>query len=726
VAGRGILRLKEYDEANASCEAATNVNSPLNGWAWRAIGKHKSNIEDDNDMAAICLQEALRSTDILSPQNESMSKFYSMNTVAESSELSNVWIDLAICYRRLGRYSAAIRAFNSASSTAEEKLPASALVSWAQVQLELGQVDEAAEKFGIALGQNEKSIFSVASFGQGCALLSVAQRDVHDGKAGTAYSTLTKAISVVKDSFGSTDNESKRVLCMMKLLGDMYTFGKMLPPDVFFNEASKLKSLDNLTDVLRSQISFIAKGEKYYRIAEESINVEEESDRTLQAVFACDIGSNLLIQGQLVSAMLGEGQGTRMNLSSFSTLSNTEVRDCLHQSAEAFKRAIKAYPIFAPAWCGLGCAVSASDPLLSQHAFVRAVELDKSLPDSWANLGFLYAERDAFVAASHVMNELTQVADTPMMWICRASILERESFVESNLSLKRQKFFQAADAYKASLQVLKDPDGLLGIGITTGLSDEESDKQEAFNYLCEYVGTTNGRSIGAVLLQKTLSLYDTLKKIKLEPLPWKETTLKEELRCVHQLSEVHQQNWSLLDDAKSEIASVSKKGYIDSELIGQLYTKIEKCETAVGDDFPLSDVQLELVKNPKNGILWLRIAENLAKDLVKMKGIKKKRLVLQTIESATLASSKAARILLEQFSNPTVNKTCSNRMVCAQDVSNSLALAYNIKASQQELLNCIKDPLKPPKPNPYDIQRALIMHPANRLARAVLATECEK
>lgn len=682
---------------------------------------HKSSIDNDNEMAAICLQEALRSTDISSPQNESMSKFYSI-TLAKSKELSETWIDLAICYRRLGRFSAAIKAFNSALSTVKEKLPPSAFVSWAQVELELGLVDEAAEKFQNAIEQNDTSLLHVASFGRGCALLSIAQREARDGKAGSAYSALIEAISVVKHCLSSTENASKNFLCMMKILGDMYTFGNMLPPDVFSDGTSELVPTDKLTVDLQNQISFIAEGEDYYRIAEESITMEGDENQTLRAAFACDIGANLLIQGQLISIMVGEGQGTHLNLSLSETFSNTEVRDLFRRSETAFKRSIKCDPILASAWCGLGCAISASDPLLSQHALVRAVELDKSLPDSWANLGFLYAQRDAFVAASHVMNELTQVADSPMMWICRASILERESFAESNLCMKRRKISQAADAYKASLQVVKDPDGLLGVGITSYWLAEESARQDSMNYLREFVGTTKGRSVGAALLQETVSIDDMLNKLKVESLPWKESTLKEKLQYVHQLSQIHQQYWSSSDDVKSEFTSTSKNGYVDAELVRKLCDVVENYETKTSEVVSLPNFQFELVNNPNNGILWLRIAESLAKDLVKMKGIKNRRSILEAVESATLASEKAVRLLREQFSNPKINQTKTNRMVRAQDVSQSLALSFGIAVTQRELLDSIKNPPKPANPNPYDIQRAIIMYPANRLSRKLMAS----
>lgn len=54
---------------------------------------------------------------------------------------------------------------------------------------------------------------------------------------------------------------------------------------------------------------------------------------------------------------------------------------------QAFKRSIEAEPSHSDAWNGLG--VVSRDPLVQQHCFVRAVQLEHN-PSAWANLGMLY------------------------------------------------------------------------------------------------------------------------------------------------------------------------------------------------------------------------------------------------------------------------------------------------------------------------------------------------
>ena len=134
VAGRGIIRIQPSQDASRVCEEASRANSPLNGWAWRALGHQKAMMEGKDELAVICFQECLRCRDILSPHNESLSVFYSKPGASTNDlkEVGAVWADMAGCYRRLGRYTGALRAFESAWQSSGQSLTASVLCSWAQ------------------------------------------------------------------------------------------------------------------------------------------------------------------------------------------------------------------------------------------------------------------------------------------------------------------------------------------------------------------------------------------------------------------------------------------------------------------------------------------------------------------------------------------------------------------------------------------------------------------
>ena len=148
VAGRGMLRVfkqvqMDHQELDAYLEDAINANSSVNGWAWRAMGERKIAAENRDELAVVALTKALRCRDIEGRQQDEMDVFYSIpdesgdhsvGTMRRSNknEKADTLAELAMCYRRLGRYTAAIRSFYSASAIAGESVESSVLFSCAQ------------------------------------------------------------------------------------------------------------------------------------------------------------------------------------------------------------------------------------------------------------------------------------------------------------------------------------------------------------------------------------------------------------------------------------------------------------------------------------------------------------------------------------------------------------------------------------------------------------------
>ncbi|KAI2492634.1 hypothetical protein MHU86_21910 [Fragilaria crotonensis] len=718
VAGRGILRLQSYIGSTRICDSAVNTKSPMNGWAWRAIGSHKAVVDADNDAAVICFQEALRCRDIAFAENETMSLFYKQSSNTKAAfEIVEVWSDLAGCYRRLGRLTAAIRAFEAAWSISGKNLPPDVLTSWAQVQLELGLVKDSAEKFSLALEKRDKAVLPIASYGLGCALLALAQRDLRDGKASFAHQNLMKAVAVAKDALVQDDQLRSNFLCLMKLLGDMHTFAAQLPAHVFGDDINAdndpfKRTMSNL----RSQISFIAVGEKYYLRGEEEANRNDEGDsQILRSAFACDAGTNILLQAQRLSVLRGEGQGTAPNLSLSETILFEDVRSAFDRSADAFKRSISLNPLFAPAWCGIGCAVIGSDPLLAQHCLVCAIQLDKALPDALANLAFLYAGHNADKPALCVMDELTQVADTPMMWICRASMLERQALLKLNDTSRALALSQAADAFRAAVQVTKEPTALLGIGLTCRASGSEDSKLESVGYMSEFLGATSSQCVGAFVLHAAMTVEMSIQTSGFNPSGWKDEVIRNALTSIEQFL-VQAERTFVAPSLPSELVVESKRGEIITELIDGLSHQFNKDPEEILH--PRSqNLQVQIITDPSNGKLWLALAKGLAKELSKVKGDKRRKVVLHAIESATFASERAARILFKRVTAPV---GCSG-VVHAQDVADAFALSFWVKNSQKELMAEMKKPLELSPANGYDLQRAIMMDPNCRLAREALS-----
>lgn len=129
VAGRGILRLQRFEESIPLCTVATTFGTFQNGWAWKALGKTSSFIENDDEKAVVCYQQALRCKDIENPKNHNLGIFFSLPGQSHN-ELCSTWSSLGSCYRRLGKFTAAVKAFQAAHEA--DKSDISFFNTWAQ------------------------------------------------------------------------------------------------------------------------------------------------------------------------------------------------------------------------------------------------------------------------------------------------------------------------------------------------------------------------------------------------------------------------------------------------------------------------------------------------------------------------------------------------------------------------------------------------------------------
>ena len=115
-----------------------------------------------------------------------------------------------------------------------------------------------------------------------------------------------------------------------------------------------------------------------------------------------------------------------------------------------------------------------------------------------------------FQRSSHseeAVSILTQVADTPLMWICRGLLLKND--LDQN---REQTLYRAADAYRASLQVTCLPSALLltcrRTGVDTGdtktddftISVNHLSGKEAFANMCLFSGRTSGYDLETSVL----------------------------------------------------------------------------------------------------------------------------------------------------------------------------------------------------------------------------------
>lgn len=364
VAGRGMVRLCAFADIKATCKKAAETISTENGWAWLALGRTSAIEIGKDDTAAYFFQHALRCQDVENPEVNPLHKFYiGPKSQGESSSQIRkhlVWIDLADCYRRQGKLNAAVSAYKHASIAHDSQLPSSALCSWGQIELILGLTMEADGRFQEVLFSEPHN--PVAAFGHASCLLERAKVSATQGKNGLALENLKDASHTLQSILISPDQSAIRAtqtnsvseyLCVLKLLGDLYTFGYHLPSDVFVASDDQ---------IVHGKLEFVSQGEEAYRQVLTSA-IALSKDATFLSAASFDVGTNLLSQAWILCSSMGEGIGGNTPTSFFDLARQEAVAKRLSKAVESFVFAIECNPLVSPAWCGLGCAWIASEPL---------------------------------------------------------------------------------------------------------------------------------------------------------------------------------------------------------------------------------------------------------------------------------------------------------------------------------------------------------------------------
>jgi tetratricopeptide (TPR) repeat protein len=311
--------------------------------------------------------------------------------------------------------------------------------------MEMGLIEDAEQKFKRAASVSSGAKSKVSLGAHGMVAFMMGRRDWQDGKVGVALSRVMEAI---EQCAPLAQNSST----LSRLVGDMHSFLAVFPSELF----QKQRNREEANDIFKSQLEIIARGMEYYNsslsIVEQSFPSDESM--SLRADLVCDKAVNILLRAQLWAQS--------QNMSQKDCRPDQEVMDLFSSAQECFEEALQIDPLHAVAWCGMGCSL-VGEPLKAQHAFCRAIELDSSSPDSYANLGFLYMERNAMSQGAEVCDRLTQVADTQMTWINRALQIEAGMPHADSLAGQGAYVEQLSDAYRAALQLQRDSFALIGL-----------------------------------------------------------------------------------------------------------------------------------------------------------------------------------------------------------------------------------------------------------------------
>jgi len=550
--------------------------------------------------------------------------------------------------------------------------------------MELGLFEEAEARFSsaIEISDSASETCFVALYGRGVALASLAQRDNQDGKSGLARERIQQAV----ESCQKMAADERKHACVQKLAGDLHTFAASLPPDVFGDSDSPESR--NEEALLRSQFSFISKGDQAFRDAVDLVEGNSEESNLLRASLLTDAGANLLHQASLLS--LWENKGLH------SKSANNESSKTFESAAIIFQRAIDVCSTFAPAWIGYGSAMAQSEPLLAQHAFSRSLELDNLSPDSYANLGFLFTHFRKFTASAKVADALTEVADTPMMWINRAFMLEYEARLNPGEKSSRENIQQAADAYRAALQVVKHPSAMLGLAMTCRmpLSDRQeissSMLYESHHFTTEYLGAVGQSDVPTFLFNGVLSIESAVRGSP--------------SHIEEKISEGQDQVLQGVKRLENENLSDDQSANLDSTLLLKVTTKCAFPEAGSQNDEANTSMSLgrQVLNEPNRGELWVQLAKELASN--------------GSVVPASHAVRKGASILTQQLSGLLAMPSDSS-FVSSEDLSDALCLKYWLENLDEAKVE------ESGAQSSVDLQLSLLINPGNQMARAAMMEE---
>lgn len=442
VAGRGMLRINANTSLSKVLDNAMNVGLFQNGWAWKAYGDTKTYTEGDDEKAVICYQQALRASDISNPRQIGLNIFFSLPR-SVVNDCSATWVSLGGCYRRLGKHSASVRAFQHAFDI--DGNDKSYFCSWAQVELELGLLEQATEKFGNVLQSRSTIDRYNAAYGLASCMLMFARAAVEEGKFGDALSHLREGIDAL-ESMEITKSQLN-FNCALKLLGDLMSFGYILPASTFASE--------QVLDVDAEKMKFVAAAATAYEtILMKLDGVITGSLSEIRRTAFIDLGINFLLQARL---SLSPVQFSNTQSKDFN-----KGQDHIKSSIHYFLQAVEIDPTSPIGWVGLGNAYLFKDKILAQHAFCRALQLDKGTEEAWANMGLLYIDHGDYSKSEEAVDNLTQVSESSIMWVLRGLLLS--NCFDGNGSL--QNICRSADSFRAALQISRHRGGLLGLALS--------------------------------------------------------------------------------------------------------------------------------------------------------------------------------------------------------------------------------------------------------------------
>ncbi|TDL26128.1 TPR-like protein [Rickenella mellea] len=421
VARRTIEGEGNFDSGLGEAEKASMARyRPMNAWAWKAVGAVELNRR--NYPAAIqAYQLALRTDD-----NDSIS-----------------WLHLGEAYTKAGRHAAALKALHRSRELDPDNWICSYHIG--EVQRQMGQLQEAIDAFRVVMDTRPMECGVLVSLAESYLELGRSERSTGFlARSQTSFlASMTTALRLIDADLGFRRIVWKTVSdCMFEL-----------------SEYSTLVDPDGVRDaLLRLEPVHSPKlDDRLLGLIDQPLLPEETPVDGLVAlkVTAVICSYRVALYTNEEDAIASAWFDLALALFRLSTRAkSTDIRDkTIKQSIEAVKTALSKDPGNVAYWNALGNFNFTVNATLSQHGYIRALELDHKNASTWTNLGLLYLhENDTELANEAFLKAQTLDPGYTLAWVGQALVATANGHDPEARALLEHAVGLSADVPEADLE----------------------------------------------------------------------------------------------------------------------------------------------------------------------------------------------------------------------------------------------------------------------------------
>ncbi|PVG02399.1 TPR-like protein [Serendipita vermifera] len=416
----------EHQSQSGSSDLSSR-HIPTNVWAWKVVGIVAMNKKNYTE-AIMSYQVALRT----------------------QKEDALLWLRLGEAYAEAGRHTAGLKALERSQQLDPDNYVCQFRI--AEITRELGEFQRAIDLFDDIVSQRPSDAVLLAA--RGSTRLSLAQSQQGKGFLERAY---ISCLETIGEAFEALQLEVPGSRVFWKLISDAaFEMGtKPVHDDQFMKMAARsltqvIEKLVELQDLLDARICIIID------LLNLSGTGREDGVSSMVAVASASYCVHLAGNDEaLLGACNYDLAAKVFHLASeYGTLLGPERTPlALEVATDYTKRAIRQRSNEPSYWSGLGIIVADSNPKLSQHALIRAIQCEPKDSMPWCNLGLLYVKNNDLDLAQEAFHR-AQVLDPdyPMSWVGQAIVAGMRGDAKVALSLLEHATSLSADMPLPSLE----------------------------------------------------------------------------------------------------------------------------------------------------------------------------------------------------------------------------------------------------------------------------------